>query len=130
MQRGRAHPANHQERNDQIRLGRHPDQAEQRREHHADHAEQPRAEFFHERTEDRLRYRRGKPVPEDLVILLMANAGVVTATGDAAPDAWRRLVAYMVEAFAAEPARPLPPPPTPAAVYRALLRLHQDEEAR
>ena len=69
-------------------------------------------------------------VPEDLVILLMANAGVVTATGDAAPDAWRRLVAYMVEAFAAEPARPLPPPPTPAAVYRALLRLHQDEEAR
>ena len=30
--------------------------------------------------------------PEDLVVLLMANAGVIAATADAAPDSWRRLV--------------------------------------
>jgi hypothetical protein len=40
-------------------------------------------------------------VPEDLVMLLMANAGVVNATGDAAPQTWRRLVAYLLQAFAA-----------------------------
>ena len=42
----------------------------------------------------------------------MANAGVVTATRDAAPDAWRRLVGYLIQAFAAEAAQPLPDPPT------------------
>lgn len=65
-------------------------------------------------------------VPEDLVVLLMANAGVVNATGDAAPDTWRRLVAYLLDAFCAQPrpaTRPLPAPPTPAQLYRALLRL-------
>src|SRR5271157_191041 len=31
-------------------------------------------------------------VSEDLVLLLMANAGVVQAAGNAAPDAWRRFV--------------------------------------
>jgi hypothetical protein len=64
-------------------------------------------------------------VPEDLVILLMANAGVVAATGDAAPEAWRRHVAYQLQAFAvpgndAGPA--LPPAPKAASVYRAMLR--------
>jgi hypothetical protein len=53
----------------------------------------------------------------------MANAGVVTGTRDAAPDAWRRLVGYLLQAFAAEAARPLPAPPTPAQIYRALMRL-------
>jgi AcrR family transcriptional regulator len=60
--------------------------------------------------------------PEDLVLLLMANAGVVAATADAAPDAWRRLVAYMIQAFAAGPAGALPPAPTGPALYRAMLR--------
>jgi AcrR family transcriptional regulator len=50
-------------------------------------------------------------VPQDVVLLLMANAGVVSATGDAAPRASRRLVAYLLQAFAAEHAQPLPPPP-------------------
>jgi AcrR family transcriptional regulator len=62
-------------------------------------------------------------VPEDLVMLLMANAGVVNATGYAAPDTWRRLVAYLVQAFAASAAAPLPDPPSPGQMYRALLRL-------
>lgn len=46
--------------------------------------------------------------PEDLAITLMANAGVVAATGDAAPDGWRRLVGYLLRAFAAHPRRHLP----------------------
>ncbi|MGR6968362.1 hypothetical protein ACU639_01935 [Streptomyces cynarae] len=43
----------------------------------------------------------------DLVLLLMANAGVLGATADAAPDAWRRLVAWMIQSLQA--------PPRPAA---------------
>ena len=63
---------------------------------------------------------------QDLAILLMANAGVVAATGQAAPDAWRRLVAYMLQAFASGSAArnaELPPAPTPAALHQATLQL-------
>lgn len=63
---------------------------------------------------------------EDLVLVLMANAGVVAATGDAAPGAWRRLVAYLTQAFAANHAEPLPPAPSGEALYRAMLRLGSD----
>jgi AcrR family transcriptional regulator len=61
--------------------------------------------------------------PEDLIVLLMANAGVISATGESAPDAWRRLVAYMVQSFSADHTEPLPPAPTPKAIYRAMMRL-------
>jgi Bacterial regulatory proteins, tetR family. len=61
--------------------------------------------------------------PEDLILLLMANAGVISATGESAPDAWRRLVAYMVQSFSADHTEPLPPAPTPKAIYRAMMRL-------
>jgi AcrR family transcriptional regulator len=61
-------------------------------------------------------------VPEDLVVLLMANAGVIAATGEAAPDTWRRQLAFLLQAYAA-PGEPLPPPPEPRRLYRALLRL-------
>ncbi len=64
-------------------------------------------------------------VAEDLAILLMANAGVVAGTADAAPDAWGRFVAYMLQAFSARSAAPLPGPPTQTAMRRALLHLHQ-----
>ncbi len=60
---------------------------------------------------------------EDLPMLLMANAGVIASTADAAPGAWRRFAAYMIQAFTAGNTRPLPPPPAPAAMYRALLHL-------
>ncbi|MDQ4109747.1 MAG: TetR/AcrR family transcriptional regulator [Actinomycetota bacterium] len=59
---------------------------------------------------------------QDVPLILMANAGVVTATRNAAPDAWKRLVGYLIQAFAAEAAHPLPEPPTPRQVYRALMR--------
>lgn len=61
-------------------------------------------------------------VPEDLIMLLMANAGVVAATSTTAPGTWRRMVAYMIQAFSAEAAQPLPDPPTPRRMYRAMLR--------
>uniref|UniRef100_A0AAU1M314 TetR/AcrR family transcriptional regulator n=1 Tax=Streptomyces sp. NBC_00148 TaxID=2903626 RepID=A0AAU1M314_9ACTN len=62
---------------------------------------------------------------QDLVILLMANAGVINATGDAAPDTWHRLVGHMLRSYAtpAAPMPPLPDAPAPAALYRAMIRL-------
>lgn len=68
-------------------------------------------------------------VPEDLVTLLMANAGVIVATGDAAPDTWRRFAAYMIQAFATHHTDPLPPAPTPAAMYQAMIRLQHPATA-
>lgn len=61
----------------------------------------------------------------DMPILLMANAGVISAAGDAAPDAWQRLVAHMLRSYAAPgaPIPPLPDAPTPSALYRAMVRL-------
>ncbi|WP_328745158.1 TetR/AcrR family transcriptional regulator [Streptomyces sp. NBC_00285] len=58
----------------------------------------------------------------DLVLLHMANAGVVSATGDAAPDAWRRVVALFVQSFEAPARGPLPASPEHDALYRAMLR--------
>jgi AcrR family transcriptional regulator len=63
--------------------------------------------------------------PEDLPLLLMANAGVVAVTGEAAPDAWRRLVGYLIQAFATPDPDPLPPAPGPAAMYRAMITVHR-----
>ena len=62
-------------------------------------------------------------VMEDFVLLLMANAGVVQATREVAPEASRRFVALLLDGFRAEGAHPLPAPPTPARLYRAMLRL-------
>jgi hypothetical protein len=43
---------------------------------------------------------------QDVPLILMANAGVVAGTRDAAPEAWRRLVGYLIQSCAAEVARP------------------------
>ena len=61
-------------------------------------------------------------VPEDLPLVLMAHAGVVTATGDAAPNTGPRLVAYLLQSFAAPARGELPRPPTPRQISRALAR--------
>ncbi len=60
-------------------------------------------------------------VPEDVPLLLMANAGVVRVMRAAAPDAWRRFVGLILDGLRADGARPLPPPPTPAQTFRAML---------
>ena len=66
----------------------------------------------------------------DMPMFLMANAGVLAATADAAPDTWRRLVGYLLQACAAEAAQPLPDPPTPRQMYRAMLRATQHQRAQ
>ncbi|MFE9029695.1 hypothetical protein ACFYOA_26150 [Streptomyces iakyrus] len=59
------------------------------------------------------------------MLLLMANAGVLGATADAAPDAWRRLVAWMLQSFQTPARGPLPDPPEDAALYEAMRRASQ-----
>ncbi len=62
-------------------------------------------------------------VAADIGILLLANAGLVTATREAAPDAWRRFAAYLLDAFRAEGAArtdPVPAAPTPEQVERSV----------
>ncbi|MEV0703662.1 helix-turn-helix domain-containing protein [Saccharopolyspora sp. NPDC050389] len=46
----------------------------------------------------------------DLALLLMANGGVVAESAEASLAASRRLVAYLLSAFRATQAEPLPPP--------------------
>ncbi|MDX2526344.1 TetR/AcrR family transcriptional regulator [Streptomyces europaeiscabiei] len=60
--------------------------------------------------------------PSDLVLIHMANAGVVNATGASAPDAWRRIVALIVQSLEAPARGPLPASPEHDALYRAMLR--------
>ncbi|MFI7128358.1 TetR/AcrR family transcriptional regulator [Nonomuraea sp. NPDC050153] len=61
--------------------------------------------------------------PQDVALLLMATAGVITATADAAPDAWRRILALMIQSFQGPARGPLPAPPAHAALYRAMINL-------
>ncbi|WP_369031837.1 MULTISPECIES: TetR/AcrR family transcriptional regulator [Streptomyces] len=60
-------------------------------------------------------------VPEDVLLFLLANAGVVKVTRCAAPHAWRRLVAFLLTACRADRTDPLPAAPTPLQAERALL---------
>ncbi|NUR28165.1 MAG: TetR/AcrR family transcriptional regulator [Catenulispora sp.] len=58
--------------------------------------------------------------PEDLPVLLMANAGVLRGTAENAPGAWKRFVAYMLQAFCTTHRHePLPPAPTPPQMVRS-----------
>jgi len=52
---------------------------------------------------------------EDLVLLMMANAGLIAATAEHAPSSWRRFAGQMQRAFA-NPGAPLPKlPPAPSS---------------
>jgi AcrR family transcriptional regulator len=62
--------------------------------------------------------------PEDIVLVLMAHAGVVAAAGELAPAFSQRMIAYFLDAFAAPAREELPAAPSAAATYRALLGLH------
>ncbi len=68
-------------------------------------------------------------VPEDVVLLMMANAGVVQATGAAAPEAWRRFVGLMLDGLRSDGAGPIPPPPSPRQVMRAMRRIARPADA-
>lgn len=59
-------------------------------------------------------------VPEDLALLLMANAGLVSRTAGAAPQAWRRFTDLALDGLRAAAATKAAPPPDRAAVQRAM----------
>ncbi len=65
---------------------------------------------------------RAEFVMEDLVLVLMANAGVVNVTKRHAPAAWERLVGYLLDAFRAPGASELPPPISPVRLTRSIRR--------
>ena len=56
----------------------------------------------------------------DVVVLLLANSGVLAATGAAAPNAWRRFAALMVDAFGAHTGTRLPEPPDAQQLRRSV----------
>jgi hypothetical protein len=68
-------------------------------------------------------------VPEDLVLLLMANGGVVQTAGRSAPDAWKRLLGLMLDGFRSDGATELPPPPSPRQMITAMRRLATPPDA-
>ncbi|CAN5526349.1 TetR/AcrR family transcriptional regulator [soil metagenome] len=59
----------------------------------------------------------------DVVVMLLANAGVVSATSASAPAAWRRFAALMVDAYSAVPRTPLPPAPPEQQLRRSIAML-------
>jgi hypothetical protein len=63
--------------------------------------------------------------PEDLVLLLMANAGLVHRTATEAPTAWRRMLGYTLNGLATPKVAPREPAPAadPAGVRRAMTDL-------
>jgi AcrR family transcriptional regulator len=59
-------------------------------------------------------------VPEDLMLLLMANAGLVKLTADAAPQACNRLIDVALDGLRSAAATPAGHPPGHARVQRAM----------
>jgi AcrR family transcriptional regulator len=66
---------------------------------------------------------RSDVVVADIVVMLLANAGVLRATGHSAPDAWRRFAALMIDGFAATPGAPLPPAPPEQQLRQSIAML-------
>ena len=64
-------------------------------------------------------------VSEDIVLLLLAHAGVVAGAGSVSQRMSDRLLAYLLQAFAAPAAVDLPPAPSADETYQALLRLRE-----
>ncbi|MDQ4111756.1 MAG: TetR/AcrR family transcriptional regulator [Actinomycetota bacterium] len=59
--------------------------------------------------------------PEDLMLLHMANAGVIAATRDHAPTAWRRVTAQLLQSFQPPSRGILPAAPSASALHNAML---------
>jgi AcrR family transcriptional regulator len=62
-------------------------------------------------------------VPGDLVVMLLANAGVVSATLNSDSEPWRRFAALIIDAFAVHPCEPLPPAPPEHQLRRSIAML-------
>jgi len=63
---------------------------------------------------------------EDLLLVLIANAAVAHVTGPDAPDAWRRFVGLILDAFQYTDGASLPPAPTTGQMTQAMARLASD----
>ena len=62
----------------------------------------------------------------DIVNLIWSNGRVIDATSTTAPDAWRRHLYLMLDAYRADRAHPLPEPPmTDDQLYDAMVHLSQ-----
>lgn len=61
--------------------------------------------------------------PEDLLLVLIANAAVAHVSGPDAPQAWQRLVALFLDAFQHTGADCLPAAPTAAQLSHGMARL-------
>ncbi len=62
----------------------------------------------------------------DIVNLIWSNGRMIDATSVAAPDAWRRQLHLMLDAYRAERAHPITEPPmTEQQLYDAMVHLNQ-----
>jgi AcrR family transcriptional regulator len=64
--------------------------------------------------------------PEDVVLVLMANAGLVHRTADVAPTAWNRFVDLVLDGLRSSAATPATPSPGRAALQRAMSQRGHD----
>jgi AcrR family transcriptional regulator len=58
--------------------------------------------------------------PQDLALLLMANAGLVRRTAASAPGSWRRVAAFLLDGLSAHAATPAPPAPSEDEIQAAM----------
>ncbi|MDX6337529.1 MAG: hypothetical protein QOG05_4869 [Streptosporangiaceae bacterium] len=63
---------------------------------------------------------RGDLVPEDVILLLLATGGIISATAATAPHSWRRTFALITASMRAGHTQPLPAPPTTEDLLAAL----------
>ncbi|MDQ0614688.1 AcrR family transcriptional regulator [Microbacterium sp. W4I4] len=67
----------------------------------------------------------------DIVNLIWFNGRMIDATRIAAPNAWRRQLHIMLDAYRAERAHPLPDPPmTDEQLYDAMVQLNSADQGR
>lgn len=67
----------------------------------------------------------------DIVNLIWFNGRMIDATSATVPDAWRRQLHIMLDAYRAERAHPLPEPPmTDEQLYDAMVQLNASDIAR
>ena len=63
----------------------------------------------------------------DIVNLIWSNGRMIDATSVTAPDAWRRHLYLMLDAYRAERAHPIPEPPmTDKQLYDAMVHLSKE----
>jgi hypothetical protein len=64
----------------------------------------------------------------DIINLIWSNGRIIDATSDTAPNAWRRYLYLMLDAYRAERAHPIPEPPmTDEQLYDAMVHLSKAE---